>query len=125
MLDMGETLDRMSPSFAAGVGETTIASLKLAERTEVEHSRRQSCRREGWVGLVLKLKERNLSKRTRLPEFAWGFPEECTSLGVKESNPADSIFFVKVGAASEQRKWITRPASSPGLGQRVEPREIG
>lgn len=114
----------MSPSFAVGVCETIIALLKLAERREVEGSHRQLCRREGWVGLVLKLKERNRSKRTRLPESAWGFPEECTSLGVNKSNSADSIFSAKVGAASEHRKWATRSASSPGLGQRAEPREI-
>lgn len=125
LLDMGETLDRMSPSFAVGVGETTIASLKLAERTEVEHSCWRPCRREELVGLVLKLKERNLSKRTRLSVSAWGFPEECTSLGVNESNSADSVFSAKVGTASEQRKWTTRPASSPGLGRWAEPREIG
>lgn len=116
LLDTGETLDRMSPSFAVGTGETTIALLELPERTEVEHSRRQLCRQEGWIGLVLKLKERNLSKRARLSEFAWGFPEECTGLGVNESNLTDSIFSAEVGAASEQRKWTTRPASSPGLG---------
>ena len=122
---MGETLDRMSSSFVASAGETTVALLELAERTEVERSRRQTCRRSRWVGLVLKLKERNLSKRTRLPVSAWGFPEKCTRLGVIESNRVDSILSAMVGTTSEQRQWITRPASSPGLVQLAEPREIG
>jgi hypothetical protein len=122
---MGETLDRMLPSFVADVGETTIALLKLAERTEVERSRWQTRWRDEEVGLVLTLKERNLSKRTRLPESAWGFPEECTSLGANESNLADSIVSVTAAAASGQRKWIKRPASSSTLGHGAKLSEIG
>ena len=122
---MGESLDRMSPSFTVGMGETTIDLPKMAGRVEVELSRRRSCRRGKWVGLVLTLKERNRSKRTRLPESAWGFSEECASLGVNESNLTGSISSAKVGTTGELRQWSTRPASSPALGQGAKPREFG
>jgi len=115
----------MSPSCPVNVGETTIASSKLAKTTEVEHSLWQLSRRDGWVGLVLKLKERNLSKRTRLPESAWGFPEECANLGANESDPSDPDFATKVAVPSERREWTVRPASSWALGQPAELSEIG
>lgn len=125
LLDMGESLDRMSPSFSARVRETSLCSHELSERTEAEYSQRRSRRCEEWGRLVLTLKERNHSKRTRLPEFAWGFPEECTSPGVHKSKSADSIFRAKVATVSAPHQRMTRPAPRKALGESAELRRIG
>lgn len=125
LLDMGESLDRMSLSFSARVRETSHCSHELSGRTEAERSQRRSRRCEEWGGLVLTLKERNHSKRTRLPEFAWGFPEECTSPGAHKSKSADSIFRTKVAIVSAPHQRMTRPASRKALGESAELRRIG
>ena len=59
---------------------------------------------EQWVGLVLKLKERNLSTRTRLPDSVWRFLEECPRFAANESGQSDSIYFAKAPGSSDQRE---------------------
>lgn len=125
LLDMGESLDRMSLSFSARVRATSLCSHEMSEKTEAEHAQWRSRRSEEWGRLVLTLKERNHSKRTRLPEFAWGFPEECTSPGAHKSKSADSIFRTKVATVSAPHQRMTRPASRKALGGSAELRRIG
>ena len=92
----------------------------MAGRTEVEDSCQRPRRRDGSDGLVLKLKERNLSKRTRLPESAWECPEERVNLGANESNSLDSFLSAKVATASCYRERESWPAPSQDVGQHAE-----
>ncbi|TXT26764.1 MAG: hypothetical protein FD138_2820 [Planctomycetota bacterium] len=113
---MDWAVDRMLTSFAARLGKIVIASPELAQRMEVETSSWQPCSCEGRVGLVLKLKERNLSTRTRLSDFAWRFPEECSCLGANELGRSESIHVAMARSTSDQREWTNGLVPSQALG---------